>query len=281
MAEPLEEVYFRVDPRLVHATVMNAWVPELRVRTLLLADAEVANDARRRNILSMSAMDEADVAFCDECRLPAELLPRTLVLFSSLASVRRALDAGLAMDELNVGHLPARDGSSALHPAVYLGPEDLQQLIELQARGVRVYVQPLPHDPAIAPVGIPRPVAVRRPPGRRSSSAVRNPSLPRPATEAPEVDSTLVRRSVQVVNDKGLHLRAAHVLAAAAARFDCDVRVGRDGQLVNAKSLLGLTTLGAARGTELVLEVTGPDAEQVLDTLAELFASGFREGSAS
>lgn len=277
----LDDVFFRVDPRLVHATVMNAWVPELQVRTLLLADASVARDPRRRHILSMSAMDEVDVAFYDETKLPKELLPQTLVLFSSLDAVRRAVDAGLYMDEINVGHLPARDGSSALHPAVFLGPEDVEHLEYLKDRGIRVYVQPLPHDPPLAPVGIPRPVAVRRPARRRGSSFFAAPVHRASWESEPAPASSLARRTVQVVNEKGLHLRAAHVLAEAAGKTDCDVRVGRDGQMVNAKSLLGLTTLGAGRGTQLVLEVTGPDAERVVEGLCALFSDGFREGTAS
>lgn len=282
MSEP-SEIYFRVDPRLVHATVMNAWVPALRVRTLLLADAAVAKDPRRKHILSMSAMDEVDVAFCDESNPPQELLPQTLVLFSSLDAVCRAVQAGLPVDELNVGHLPAQAGSSAVHPAVYLGPEDTAELHRLQDQGIRVYVQPLPHDPPLSPLGIPRPVSVRRPPPRRSSGslpAAAPPPMPPPGSEA-NGPSHWAKRTVTVVNEKGLHLRAAHVLAEAAGRSDCDVRLGRDGQQVNAKSLLGLTTLGAGRGSELVLEVTGPDAARVLEALCALFASGFQEGAAS
>lgn len=263
--------FFRVDPRLVHATVMNAWVPELLVGHIVVADREVQGDVRRRNILEMSAMEEVDVSFTDERELGAHLSTldvsgNVLVMFTSLERARAAVSSGAPVDELNIGHLPATSGASAMHPAVFLGSDDMKLLDELAGESVHVYVQPLPHDPAVSPVGIPRPVTVRRP--RRKSSAS---STPSPGIASGEVE---------VVNERGLHLRAAHVLAHFVGQYPGDVRVGRPGQLVNAKSLLGITTLGASRGTQLVVEVEGPDRQAFLEKVEALFASGFDEGGA-
>ncbi|MEM1024123.1 MAG: HPr family phosphocarrier protein [Myxococcota bacterium] len=262
----MPEVYFRVDPRLVHATVMNAWVPELEVGRLVIADAKVLADPRRRHILHMSAMDEVEVEFVVPARLGLRLKEGAdaLVLFSDVDSVMAAAEGGLAIDELNVGHLPATDGRSARHPAVHLGPRDVGQLERLQKEGTRVYLQPLPNDPPLAPFGIPRPVAVKRP--------------RRPAPRSPS-EGGVHRRRLQIVNERGLHLRAAHVLAHAAGKMSCEVRVGRNERMVNAKSLLGLTTLGAARGSWLDVEVEGPGAVGALDELEALFESGFTEGA--
>lgn len=266
----LAMTFFRVDPRLVHATVMNAWVPELLVDHIVIADERIRDDARRRHILEMSAMEEVEVSFTRPADLrrhldDLETSRNALVLFTGLEAVVAAVEAGAAIDELNVGHLPAVNGASAMHPAVYLGPEDVPRLEQLASAGVRVYVQPLPHDPAVSPVGIPRPVPVRRP--RRRSSV---------ATSSPAVASA----EVEVVNERGLHLRAAHVLAHFVGQYAGEVRVGRRDQLVNAKSLLGITTLGASRGTHLWVEVEGPGHEAFLEKVKALFASGFDEGGA-
>jgi phosphotransferase system HPr (HPr) family protein len=266
----MAEYYYRVDPRLVHATVTNAWVPELRVERLVVIDDQVVQDRRRMNILSMSAMEEVEVEFTPATKATGtcsrEREGDALVLFSSLDGVQAAVRAGLELDELNVGHLPAINGSSAMHPAVFLGPKDLALLQSLHQAGTRVYIQPLPHDPPISPLGIPRPIQVKR---------------PRRRTDPPErvAPAATARAEFQVVNERGLHLRAAHVLAHAASSYEGDVRVGRDGQLVNAKSLLGLTTLGAGKGTRLTVEVVGPRADGMLHRLGELFAGGFQEGS--
>jgi phosphotransferase system HPr (HPr) family protein len=261
----MPEIYFRVDPRLVHATVMNAWVPELEVGRLVIADAGVVCDPRRRHILHMSAMDEVEVQFVEPESLRSALKEGldALVLFSDVDGVMTAAGSGVEIDELNVGHLPATDGRSARHPAVHLGPRDMGQLEKLQAGGTRVYLQPLPNDPPLAPFGIPRPVAVKRP--------------RRPTSRSASQEGTL-RRRLQIVNERGLHLRAAHVLAHAAGKMNCEVRVGREGRLVDAKSLLGLTTLGATRGSWLDVEVEGSGAADGMEELERLFARGFDEG---
>ncbi|NJK89697.1 MAG: PTS sugar transporter subunit IIB [Myxococcales bacterium] len=198
--------FFRVDPRLIHSTVMNAWVPELLVGHVVVADSRVLADTRRRNILEMSAMEEVDVSFSSERKLSQHLASieserNVLVLFSDLDTAVVAQRSGTVMPELNIGHLPASTGSSAMHPAVYLGPEDGARLEALTQRGVLVYVQPLPHDPPLSPTAVPRPVAVTRPKRRL-------PSVP-PATTSPGIATDLL----EVVNERGLHLRAAHVLA--------------------------------------------------------------------
>jgi len=273
MAEP-DRLFYRVDPRLVHATVMNAWVPELLVGHIVVADDPIRSDARWRNILEMSAMEEVDVSFAGVRELQGHLDEveadrNVLVMFTTLEAAVAAVQAGAKIDELNVGHLPASNGASAMHPAVYLGPEDLERLQELSKEGVRVYVQPLPHDPALSPVGIPRPVPVRRP--RRTSSSA---SIP----DAGGDTGGTATGEAEVVNERGLHLRAAHVLAHFVSAYPGQVRVGRPGQLVNAKSLLGITTLGASRGTHLTIEVEGPDNQAFLEKVRALFASGFDEG---
>ena len=82
---------------------------------------------------------------------------------------------------------------------------------------------------------------------------------------------------VRVVNDKGLHLKPAQAVVNVASRFESSVLLGRDDQMVDAKSTLGLLALGAATGTELLLRVEGEDAEAAAEALVRLFASGFEE----
>src|SRR5688572_9936266 len=91
-------ILFRVDPRLIHATLMNAWVPELGAKLIVIADEEVSDQPRLRTILQMSAMD-TEVVFTTEGDVRMVLarsdLPPTIVLFSSIESVLRAMESGL------------------------------------------------------------------------------------------------------------------------------------------------------------------------------------------
>jgi phosphocarrier protein len=84
-------------------------------------------------------------------------------------------------------------------------------------------------------------------------------------------------RRVTIVNQKGLHARAAARFAKLAAEFDARVTVSRGGQTVTALSIMGLMMLAAAKGSAIDLAAEGPDAEAALDALAALVERGFDE----
>ena len=82
---------------------------------------------------------------------------------------------------------------------------------------------------------------------------------------------------VQVVNRLGLHARAAARLVHLANGFRSRITVSRGDSTVDGKSILGLLTLAAAKGTKLRLTATGADAEQALAQLAALIRDRFGE----
>ena len=86
-----------------------------------------------------------------------------------------------------------------------------------------------------------------------------------------------VTTTVLVVNEKGLHLKPAQAVVNLTSRFSATVLLGRDSQMVDAKSTLGLLALGAAPGAELILQIEGEDAEEAAEALKQLFAAGFDE----
>lgn len=86
-----------------------------------------------------------------------------------------------------------------------------------------------------------------------------------------------IRHPIVIVNALGLHLRAADMLVRAARGFDAEVWILSQGHRVNVRSILDLTTLGAACGTRLELEADGAEAEAALNALTGLFARGFDE----
>ena len=87
-----------------------------------------------------------------------------------------------------------------------------------------------------------------------------------------------VSREVEVVNERGLHARVAARIAAAAERFDADIRFACKGETVSALSIMGLLMLAATRGTRLEVVVSGAEAETAVEAMAAMFASGFEEG---
>jgi phosphocarrier protein HPr/phosphocarrier protein len=88
----------------------------------------------------------------------------------------------------------------------------------------------------------------------------------------------MIERSATVCNELGMHLRSAGNFVRTAARFKARIRVGtEDVGAVDGKSILGLVTLGAARGSVLTIQAEGPDETEALDTLIALVESGFGE----
>lgn len=87
----------------------------------------------------------------------------------------------------------------------------------------------------------------------------------------------MLQREVEIVNKLGLHARASVKLTQTAGRFSAEIWLSRGGKRVNAKSIMGVMMLAAARGTTVVLEVDGPDEEIALHALTELVADRFGE----
>ncbi|BBK33651.1 phosphocarrier protein [Stella humosa] len=85
------------------------------------------------------------------------------------------------------------------------------------------------------------------------------------------------RRSVLIVNKRGLHARAAAKFVKLAATFDAEVTVCRSGTGVSGVSIMGLMMLAAGPGTELSVSACGEGAEMAVEALARLVAAGFDE----
>jgi len=92
------------------------------------------------------------------------------------------------------------------------------------------------------------------------------------------VTMSKAERQVQIRNRLGMHARAAVRFVQIANTFRSEVKVIKDGQEANGKSIMGLLTLVAAHGTTMVVACEGEDAEAAVAALAELVASGFGEG---
>jgi phosphocarrier protein len=87
----------------------------------------------------------------------------------------------------------------------------------------------------------------------------------------------MLQQEVEIINKLGLHARASAKLTEVAGRFKSSVWVSRNGRRVNAKSIMGVMMLAAAKGSTLVVETEGPDEQEALATVTRLIASRFEE----
>lgn len=86
-------------------------------------------------------------------------------------------------------------------------------------------------------------------------------------------DAPKVEAEFAVGSELGLHARPAGRFASTAARFECEISVGRGGEWVDARSVLSLLSLAAGPGTKLRLRAVGADAHEAVRALGELLES--------
>jgi phosphocarrier protein len=87
----------------------------------------------------------------------------------------------------------------------------------------------------------------------------------------------MTSRAVTVVNQLGMHARAAAKFVHLAARYEAHVRVARDQREIDGKSIMGILLLAAARGSTITISADGTDEHAAVEALAALVRSGFGE----
>jgi phosphocarrier protein len=87
----------------------------------------------------------------------------------------------------------------------------------------------------------------------------------------------VIEREVEIVNRLGLHTRAAAKLVRLAGGYGCQVTLGKDGEWVDAKSILGILLLAASQGTLVTVRCDGEDEAAAMQAIGELIATGFDE----
>jgi phosphocarrier protein len=91
------------------------------------------------------------------------------------------------------------------------------------------------------------------------------------------VTTVKVERTVEVINERGLHARASAKFVKLAGEFDAEVTVTCDGQTVDARSIMGLMMLAAGPGSSIAIAAEGADAQAAVDALADLVSARFHE----
>ena len=88
----------------------------------------------------------------------------------------------------------------------------------------------------------------------------------------------MLQQDVEITNKLGLHARASAKLSQIANQFKSEVNLGRNGNKVNAKSIMGVMMLAAAKGTTIAIETEGPDEVDAMHAVLSLINDKFGEG---
>ena len=87
----------------------------------------------------------------------------------------------------------------------------------------------------------------------------------------------MITKEVKIINDAGLHTRPAATIVKLASKFKSDFFIHRDGMKINGKSIIGVMTLAAEKGSTLTLTFNGEDEEEASRTIIDYFNRGFDE----
>lgn len=87
----------------------------------------------------------------------------------------------------------------------------------------------------------------------------------------------MISETITITNETGLHARPASVFVSAAAKFKSELMLQKGEKQVNAKSIMGVLSLGITKGTEITVSASGPDEEEAIGALIALARSNFGE----
>jgi phosphocarrier protein len=87
----------------------------------------------------------------------------------------------------------------------------------------------------------------------------------------------MIEKTITISNRAGIHARPSATLVQVAKDFACNIYFEKDNDRINAKSIMGILTLGAAYGTQIRIIAEGEDEEKAVETLVKLFESNFEE----
>ena len=145
----MSAVFFRIDDRLIHGQVMTGWSKVYKTSRIFVVDDKTAADSFLCQVMRMSVPKEYDVSILSTQEAISAILNdppenRTMVLTKTPGTMRALLKGGVAMKELNLGGMGYLPGRKTVLRNIQVSPEELEELKEIAAGGVRVFCQIVP-----------------------------------------------------------------------------------------------------------------------------------------
>lgn len=156
MAKDLNIVLVRVDSRLIHGQILEAWVPFINAKCIIVVNDSVAADPFLETVIKMAVPSDMEVIICSMDDFVQNYTfthgrgKRTIVLFSTIADACEAYDRGFQFDRLNVGNVYNNEYKVCCSPSVFLCDDEITRLETLLKKtGVFVELQRVPKGRAV------------------------------------------------------------------------------------------------------------------------------------
>jgi sorbose PTS system EIIB component len=145
----------RIDNRLIHGQILEAWIPFLKASCIVVVDDQVASDFFRETVIRMAVPSGVRVIICGVVEF-AETYhfargngPKTIVLFSKISDVRTVHRLGFHFDQLNIGNIYNEECKLCCTPAVLLSDADIQDINSLRDAGIKIELRRVPREKPI------------------------------------------------------------------------------------------------------------------------------------
>ncbi len=150
----MSAVFFRIDDRLIHGQVMTGWSKIHQTNRIFVVDDKTASDQFLCQVMKMSVPKEYDVSILSVADAITAIQNdppdrRTMVLTKTPSVMQALLEGGVAMKELNLGGMGYLPGRKVVLRNIQVSPEELEQLKQIAAKGVRVFCQIVPDGKSI------------------------------------------------------------------------------------------------------------------------------------
>lgn len=142
----------RIDNRLVHGQVGVIWTSSLGANLIVVVDDDAASDSVQQQLMTMTA-EASDVGirfFTVEhtIKIIRKAAPsqKIFIVCKTPTTVKRLVDGGVPLKEVNVGNMHFSPGKNAITKKVYVDDKDLEELRYIKSKGVNVFIQDTPGD---------------------------------------------------------------------------------------------------------------------------------------
>ncbi len=274
----------RVDDRLLHGQVLGAWVPFIKADLLLVASDDAAADSFKSAVMrACGDCDlEVDVRGIDDATkaiLNGEYdLPRVVLVLGDLKDAMRLYEKGFQFPSINIGNIHHSSDGRKLCMSVSVDALDDDILEKLSANGVKIDIRDLPTRP---PTKYEKRSAAAADSNEASDVDVNagegDADHPSATIELTTEADGSVSSVFTIKNRLGLHARAASLFVQCASKFGSDIFIAKDGNEINAKSIMGILILAAGCGSKVKIRATGEDEAEAVTGLGDLINRGFDE----
>jgi len=156
LADTFDIALVRVDNRLVHGQILEAWVPFIKAKCIFVVEDNAASDFFCETVIRMAVPSEIEVNilsvedFARQYTYKRKSGKRSIVLFSNIADACRAYKLGFHFDKLNIGNIYNEKYKLCCAPSVFLCDNEIQDIITLlENAGVLIELKRVPREKAV------------------------------------------------------------------------------------------------------------------------------------